>query len=177
MKQSQPEKIIHTARQLFAKYGYAAVSTHQIAKVAKVSQSQIRYYFSTKSGLLSAVIDNYAQDFLPKLKLELHRAASKQEKIQAIVAIFINNLQADRDNFTLMYELVQMAFSQHQPEITEFLNQCTQIVNDEIFHEKVPAMAKQLTGSLMGTSAWLLTMPDWYNHLDWLTEVGAKYYS
>ncbi len=51
------EKILAHALELFAKDGYAAVSTSKIAKRAEVSEGLIFRHFETKKGLLDAIVE------------------------------------------------------------------------------------------------------------------------
>ena len=50
------EQLIDVALDLFARQGFAATSTQQIAKAAGVAQGLIFHYFGSKEGLLSAVL-------------------------------------------------------------------------------------------------------------------------
>lgn len=49
------EKLLTTARELFVRYGYRAVSSRQIAAAAGVNVAMIRYYFGGKPGLYRAM--------------------------------------------------------------------------------------------------------------------------
>jgi|TARA_R110001606_G_scaffold200544_2_gene348416 TetR/AcrR family transcriptional regulator len=48
------KRIVDSALELFATYGYGSVSTTQIAKAAGVAQPHIHYYFRTKDDLWKA---------------------------------------------------------------------------------------------------------------------------
>lgn len=50
------EALLDAAEMLFAKDGYTAVSTREIAKAADVNLGAIDYYFSSKSQLFIEVI-------------------------------------------------------------------------------------------------------------------------
>lgn len=60
---SKKEKILNTALQLFANYGYESISTARIAKRARVSEALIFKHFRTKIALLNAVVDNGQEKF------------------------------------------------------------------------------------------------------------------
>lgn len=57
------EKILISALQLFANYGYEAVSTARIAKRARVSEALIFKHYRTKILLLDAVVSNGQEKF------------------------------------------------------------------------------------------------------------------
>jgi AcrR family transcriptional regulator len=51
------EKLIRTARRLFAEKGYQLTTTRMIADIAKVTLSSVSFYFGNKENLCAAVID------------------------------------------------------------------------------------------------------------------------
>jgi len=55
--QSTRMALIEAAGELFAEYGYAAVTTREIAKSACENIGSIHYHFGGKDGLLAAVIE------------------------------------------------------------------------------------------------------------------------
>jgi AcrR family transcriptional regulator len=61
------ERLLQTARELFLRYGYRAVSSRQIGAAAGVNFAMIRYYFGGKPGLyreiLQGVLPAQLQDF------------------------------------------------------------------------------------------------------------------
>ena len=50
------ERLLHTARELFLRYGYRAVSSRQIGAAAGVNFAMIRYYFGGKPGLYREIL-------------------------------------------------------------------------------------------------------------------------
>lgn len=55
------ERILNCGLELFAKNGYNATSTSQIAKLAEVSEGLIFRHFKSKEGLLNAIIQEGQQ--------------------------------------------------------------------------------------------------------------------
>lgn len=55
------EQILNCGLELFAKNGYNATSTSQIAKLAEVSEGLIFRHFKSKEGLLNAIIQEGQQ--------------------------------------------------------------------------------------------------------------------
>lgn len=60
---NKKEKILISALQLFANYGYEPVSTARIAKRARVSEALIFKHYRTKITLLDAVVSNGQEKF------------------------------------------------------------------------------------------------------------------
>lgn len=71
------QKIINTALNLFAKKGYDAVSTVEIAQAAGITKPTMYYYFGSKEGLLSEILNIHYNRFIS----DLESAASLPEDI------------------------------------------------------------------------------------------------
>ena len=54
---SSHDRILKSAKQLFARSGYENTSTVAIARQAGTSESQLMKHFGSKQGLLSAILD------------------------------------------------------------------------------------------------------------------------
>lgn len=70
-------KILCTGLELFAKKGYDAVSTLEIAQAAGITKPTMYYYFGSKEGLLSEILNTYYTRFLT----DLENAASLPEDV------------------------------------------------------------------------------------------------
>lgn len=51
------QRILQTARELFGRHGYGSTTVRAIATAAGVDPAMVFYFFGTKQGLFSAVID------------------------------------------------------------------------------------------------------------------------
>jgi AcrR family transcriptional regulator len=51
------QRILQTARELFGQHGYGATTVRAIATAAGVDPAMVFYFFGTKQGLFSAVVD------------------------------------------------------------------------------------------------------------------------
>ena len=65
MRQKTREAIISASLELFAKRGYSATTTEEIAKKARISKGLIFTHFSTKQDLLLAILDEVIDRVLP----------------------------------------------------------------------------------------------------------------
>lgn len=58
-------RILLTAKELFVKNNYFNVSTNEIAKQAGVSIGTLYSYFSSKEDILTELLKDYSNSFLP----------------------------------------------------------------------------------------------------------------
>ncbi len=70
--------ILDAAETLFAKRGFDATPTREIAKKAKVTTGLVFYYFPTKKALLKTLIEE--RSALPQIKALIPEAADAREK-------------------------------------------------------------------------------------------------
>jgi len=77
------QQLLHQARLLFSKKGYAKVSTRLIAEAAGVNAAMIRYYFQDKAGLFEAVVTETIRPLAQLIQ------AQNQHKLQASPALFV----------------------------------------------------------------------------------------
>lgn len=97
-KAEAKERIRDAAIELWARQGYAAVSTRDIAKKAGVNLAMINYYFGGKLGLLKALVVEYSDRYYEVLE----RGVEPGVPVERYVGILIRNLIAFyRDNLQL----------------------------------------------------------------------------
>jgi AcrR family transcriptional regulator len=60
------EAIISASLELFAKRGYSATTTEEIARKARISKGLVFAHFSTKQDILFAILDEEIQRYLPE---------------------------------------------------------------------------------------------------------------
>lgn len=61
-EETPADRLIQVAIPLFAKFGYEAVSTGQIARAANLSQPMVHYHFQSKERIWKAAMDNLMLD-------------------------------------------------------------------------------------------------------------------
>jgi len=88
MKAKSRSAIISAALELFAKKGFSATTTDEIAKKAKVSKGLIFSHFPTKDDILLTLIDEGVDQLLPKLNESDDRRTPKEKLICLINAWF-----------------------------------------------------------------------------------------
>ncbi|MFA5524988.1 MAG: TetR/AcrR family transcriptional regulator [Tissierellales bacterium] len=89
-------EILDSAEKLFARYGYDAVSTKQLAAETGVTIGALYHYFPSKEAVYEAVIE---QAFTRHSTLPEHffnSGDSEQKKLSKLIAWFVGNLTASK---------------------------------------------------------------------------------
>jgi AcrR family transcriptional regulator len=95
---STEERIKASARKIFTKRGYAASRTRDIAEEAGINLALLNYYFRSKEKLFEIVmLENFAQFINGVKTLANENDTSLEQKIDAIVEFYINQLMANPD--------------------------------------------------------------------------------
>jgi len=83
-------KLIRAARVLFARHGYAAVSTEQIVRRAGVTRGALYHQFARKEDLFTAVYEQVEQDLTDRLIALVSGTSSPFEAMRAGVRTFLD---------------------------------------------------------------------------------------
>src|SRR5215471_3629212 len=81
---SSRDRILFSAKHLFARNGYENTSTVAIAREAGTSESQLMKHFGSKQGLLAAIFDHGWASVIDRVQT-LHRGASPSERLLAML--------------------------------------------------------------------------------------------
>jgi len=92
MKAKSRSAIISAALELFAKKGFSATTTDEIAKKAKISKGLIFSHFSTKEDILLALIDEGVDQLLPNPN-ESDDSRTPKEKIISLINSWLELLE------------------------------------------------------------------------------------
>ena len=94
MKAKSRSAIISAALELFAKKGFSATTTDEIAKKGKVSKGLIFSHFHTKEDILLAIIDEEIDRFLPKFNQD-DDARDPKEKLTSFMNGWLGLLEKE----------------------------------------------------------------------------------
>ena len=94
------ERILHSAKTLFASNGYENTSTAAIARMAGSSESQLIKHFGGKEGVLEAIFDEGWARMREGLGALGNTAG--REKLQAMMNLILSSLQEDAELKELM---------------------------------------------------------------------------
>lgn len=110
------QRILDAARTVFVRRGTAGARMQEIAAEAGVNQALLHYYFRSKEGLSRAVFEQFASRMFPAIIQTLGGEMPLDEKIDAIIALYLENLS--RDPYLPGYLLSEL---HHHPERVEQL--------------------------------------------------------
>lgn len=90
-KETSREKLLLSAEQLFARYGFNGVSVRDIANAASVNSALVGYYFGGKEGLLSEVYHRHCEPLNREREklLDSFRANGAVPTLEQILEAFI----------------------------------------------------------------------------------------
>src|SRR3954464_7332059 len=89
------QRILDAARTVFIRRGTAGARMQEIAKEAGVNQALLHYYFRSKERLSTAVFQQFGARVFPAVIHALGGDASIDEKIDRIIALYLDNLSAN----------------------------------------------------------------------------------
>ena len=93
---SSHDRILASAKRLFASQGYEATSTMAIARLAGTSESQMMKHFGSKEGLLEAILDDGWKGMDSALK-QIEPMPAGAPKLMAMLEVVIDTLTQDPD--------------------------------------------------------------------------------
>ena len=99
--QSSRDRLLSSAKQLFAQNGYEQTSTASIAREAGTSESQLVRYFESKAGLLEAIFNESWQELNEEISGVVSSASSGRAAILGVLGALIEAFGKDHDLATL----------------------------------------------------------------------------
>lgn len=102
MIQGATEKLLHTARRLFAEHGYEGTSIRQIAQEADVNISMISYYFGGKEQLFERIVEERLGRLADRAKETLHPELDVKDAMLAVVDCYIEEMLDHPDEFRMI---------------------------------------------------------------------------
>ena len=98
---SSRERLLESAKALFAERGYEATSTAAICRLAGTSESQLVKHFGSKQGILEAIFEYTWEQINPSIRLASESVPSAWGKLTLIVEMVLNFLAKDQQIRTL----------------------------------------------------------------------------
>lgn len=86
------KRIIESALEEFAEYGFEGARVDRIARRAKVNKAMIYYYFKGKEKLYEKIIRDTAQGIREHIRVKMKRDISSIEDIMEMFGIFVEYL-------------------------------------------------------------------------------------
>ncbi len=94
--QKRRRAMVEAAYSLFMEKGYASVSVDEIIRVSKGSKSSLYKFFGDKEGILKAVIESLADEFLREIHLEFPSAKTPREALNRVGMVFADLALSDK---------------------------------------------------------------------------------
>jgi AcrR family transcriptional regulator len=82
-------RILEAAKKIIVERGFEAVTLEAIAAEAEVNKAATRYYFGSKAGLISAIVDEIVLDECASIASEVGDGLSEDERLDT----FIENIR------------------------------------------------------------------------------------
>ncbi len=98
---SSHDRILLSAKHLFARNGYENTSTVAIAREAGTSESQLMKHFGSKQGLLAAIFDRGWASIIERVQAT-QNAAAPADRLFAMLEAMVVELENDSDLRELM---------------------------------------------------------------------------
>jgi len=88
--------MVDAAYTLFIEKGYASVSVDEIIRASGGSKSSLYKFFGNKEGILKAVIESLAEEFLREIHLEFPSAKTPREALNRVGMVFADLALSDK---------------------------------------------------------------------------------
>ncbi len=98
---SSRERILRAAKALLAERGYEGASMSAISRAAGTSESQLIKHFTSKEGLLEAILEDAWRQVNPAIALATESVSSPPEKLRILADMMLNFLAKDEQLSTL----------------------------------------------------------------------------
>src|SRR5271169_3984024 len=98
------ERILDAATELFAARGYAGAGVDRLAQRSGIAKTAIYYHFGNKEGLLAAVLDRAATQWIEAIQVAARQAGDPLGRLDRAVA----GMRAMLDEKPWIYNLFQI---------------------------------------------------------------------
>lgn len=134
------QRILEAARRVFIRSGTAGARMQEIAREAGVNQALLHYYFRSKERLSNAVFEQTVGRMFGALIQALASDASLDEKIDRLVAVYLENLT--RSPFLPGYLIAEL---HHHPErIPKLLSSVAGAAPDQLMSPLIRKLGEQI---------------------------------
>jgi AcrR family transcriptional regulator len=103
-KTATRERILQTARRLFADKGYDATTTRDIAQTAQIASGTLFNYFPTKEAIIACLANDAMGDALTELHHGEHQSETLEEDLFALIAAGLRKLKPLRKHLPSLLE-------------------------------------------------------------------------
>jgi AcrR family transcriptional regulator len=159
---SSHDRILRSAKQLFARNGYENTSTVAIAREAGTSESQLMKHFGSKQGLLAAIFDRGWAAIIERVQATQGTGAAA-DRLFAVLEAMVVELENDSDLKELMtLESRRVRKDNHDVLVSQGFRQFAGLIDGLLVemksHGQIPAGLKldAVRAALMGMTEGLV---------------------
>lgn len=133
-KDEKKDRIIESARELFARFGLKKTTMDEIAEKCGMSKASLYYYFQSKEDIFKSVIKKEFELFKKRVEETLSKEGSPQEKLRAFIVARFTRLKEISNYYSTLKDEYLEHYAFVEKERTEFTNweiQTIQSILDE----------------------------------------------
>ncbi len=119
-RRSVPERLLHSATELFAERGYAASGINAICERAGVAKTALYWHFGSKEGLLGAVLEDVTGTWIEQLQKAASVEGRPLDRLDRVLDEW-RQVAVERPEFLRLPMLVQLERGKASRRVREAL--------------------------------------------------------
>jgi len=125
------DKLLLAARSLFLEFDYDKVSLREIAKKAQVDSALIRYYFQSKLGLFTTMLEETAAPITSQLRSSIQKG--NESSSEMLMATYYSVMSENPDFPKLILKMASMPSSDKNIHFQTIIEQILRPKNNKLF--------------------------------------------
>lgn len=125
------ERILQTALETFAQRGYSAAGVDALAARSGIAKTAIYYHFGSKEGLLAAVLERAASDWIVAIRGAAQEGGSPPERLDRALAGMRTMLE-ERPWILRLIQILALEVADEKPEIRATIRSIIRKARDTI---------------------------------------------
>lgn len=105
--EDKKERILDTARKMFARFGLKKCSVEEVSKASGVGKGTVYLHFSSKEELFASVVEREGDILLSRIRERITAAEDPAEQIRGLVLARFEHLQEMSNLVKVSQEMVQ----------------------------------------------------------------------
>lgn len=114
------EKILQVATELFSQKGYAASGVDEIAARANIAKTALYYHFGNKQGILAAVLERLATEWIERIQHVSLQVASPMDRLDRALA-GMRAMVEERPDILKLFQIMALEVAEHKPDVRRTL--------------------------------------------------------
>jgi AcrR family transcriptional regulator len=110
------ERILKAATELFAARGYAGAGVDRLAERSGIAKTAIYYHFGNKEGLLAAVLERAATEWIEGIRNTARRAGDPTDRLERALSGMRTMLE-ERPWIYNLFQILTLEVAAEKPEI------------------------------------------------------------